>query len=186
MLDPGIEILIVDSIHFLPVVLLTLQLVQHIPQRVSTLLVQYPCVLLVDEVVVQLDQVLDARTVGEFFLRCPSELEEVSAEPNLLYVGLVTALSYYLLYSILLLALLMLPQPHQTETSPPQQLHLVKTIWESVSEYFCLLLTQVIGVLLFLLPLQLYFLQTIILLSLLHLHLFGRSFMLSGGKGRML
>lgn len=60
---------------------------------------------------------LDAWTRCEFLLRCASELEEVSAEPYLLYVGLMTALGDYLLYCVLFVAFFVLAQPHQRKAS---------------------------------------------------------------------
>ncbi len=46
---------------------------------------------------------LYAWTRCEFLLGSATELEEVGAEPDLLYMGLVAALRYYLLYRIFLL-----------------------------------------------------------------------------------
>lgn len=56
-------------------------------------------------------------TSCEFFLGCASELEEISAEPYLLYVGLMAALGDYLLYRVFFVAFLVLAQPHQREAS---------------------------------------------------------------------
>ena len=92
-----------DAIHFLIVILLALQLIQSIPQRITTLLIEDPCIFLIDEVVIQLDQMLDAWTRCEFLLGCTTELEEVSTKPNLFYMGLVAAFRNYLLYRIFLL-----------------------------------------------------------------------------------
>lgn len=92
-----------DAIHLLIVVLLALQLIQRIPQRIPALLIEYPCILLIDEVVIQFDQMLDAWTRCKFFFGCAIELEEVGAEPDLFYVGLVATLGDYLLYGIFLL-----------------------------------------------------------------------------------
>lgn len=53
----------------------------------------------------------------EFVFGDSSELEEVLAELDLLFVGLVVALSDDLLYGVLLFALFVLAKPHQGETS---------------------------------------------------------------------
>lgn len=50
-----IELLIMYPIHFFPIIVLTFQFIQHIPQRITTLLIQQPRVFLVDEVVVKFD-----------------------------------------------------------------------------------------------------------------------------------
>lgn len=84
----------------------------------------------------------------------PSKVKKVLSEPNFLLVCLVVALSYDLLYRILLLALLVLPQPHQRKTAPSQQLYLVIPVWKPVSKRLHLLVAHVERV--FLLPLPLY------------------------------
>jgi hypothetical protein len=114
---------------------------------------------------------LDPFTVGKFLFRSPAEFKEVSAKPDLLYVGLVTALCYYLLYCVFLLALFMLAQPHQTEPASTQQLDLVKAIWETVTEHLRLLFAQVVRILSLLLPFQLDLLKRVVLLDLLSLGL---------------
>ena len=105
---------------------------------------------------------LNPRSIRELLLRRTPELEKVSPEPNLLYVRLVTALRYYLLYRVLLLALLVLPQPHQRKTTTPQQLHLVETVRKTVAEHLHLLPTQIVRILLLTLPLQINTLQRIV------------------------
>lgn len=144
-----------DAVHLFIIVLFALQLVEGVAQRVPALLIQDPSILLVDEVVVKLHQVLDPRTVRELLLGCTPELEEVCAEPNLLYVSLVAALRYYLLYRVLLVALLVLSQPHQRKTSPSQQLNLLEALGEAVAECLHLFTTQVKRVLFLFLPLYL-------------------------------
>lgn len=49
--------------------------------------------------------------VGEFGFRGTSELEEIGAEPDLLYVSLMIALSYDLFDCVTLLALFVLAEP---------------------------------------------------------------------------
>ena len=53
----------------------------------------------------------DAWAGCEFLLGCAAELEEVGAEPYLLYVGLMAALGYYLLYCVFFVAFFVLSQP---------------------------------------------------------------------------
>lgn len=81
--------------------------------------------------------------VSELWLRSSSEFEEVCAKPNLLYVCLVAALCDDLLHCILLLALLMLPKPHQRKATSPKKLDLIKTFREPISKSFDLLSIQV-------------------------------------------
>jgi hypothetical protein len=107
----------VDAIHLLVVVLLALQLIQGIPQRIATLLIEDPGILLIDEVVIQFDQMLDAWTRCEFLLGCAAEFEEVGPEPDLFYVRLVAALGDYLLYRVFLLRFFVLAQPDQGKTA---------------------------------------------------------------------
>lgn len=154
--DSGVEISVMDSIHFLIVVVLAFKFIQGVSQRISTLLIQNPSIFLVDEVVVQLHQVLYARTICKLLFGSPSELEEIGSEPNLFYVGLMTAFSNDLFYRVFLLTLFVFSQPDQTETSPTQELNLVKTIWEPVSECFDLLFAHVVRILFLLLPFQFY------------------------------
>ena len=100
------------------------------------------------------------RTRLELFLWSTPELKEVGAKPDLLDMGLVTWLCYYLLNCIFLLAFFVLAQPDQTEPSPSQQLNFIKTIRKPIPESLWFLLTQVIRVaLLLFLPFQLYFLK---------------------------
>lgn len=159
--DSGIEIFVMDSIHFLIVVVLAFKFIQGVPQRISTLLIQNPSIFLVDEVVVQLHQVLYARTICELLFGSPTELEEICSKPNLFYVSLMTAFSNDLLDRVLLLTLLVLSQPDQTETSPAQELNLVKTIWEAISECLNLIFAHVVRILFLLLPFQFNLLERI-------------------------
>ena len=112
-----------------------------------------------------------AWAAGEFLFGSPSELKEVGAEPDLFYVGLVAALGNYLLYCVLLLAFFVFSQPDQTESSPPEQLHLVETVREAVSKGIALFLAEVIRVLPFLFPFQVDLLKRIIVLSCIDLML---------------
>jgi hypothetical protein len=158
-LESGVEVAIVNAVHLLVIILLAFELVEGVAQRISAFLIEDPGVLLVDEVVVEFDQVLNARAGGEFLLGRAAELEEVGAEPDLLYVGLVAALGDYLLYRVLLVALLVLPQPHQRKTATPEQLYLLETVGEAVAEGVGLLPAEIEGVLLLFLPPDLYLLQ---------------------------
>jgi hypothetical protein len=103
-----IELPIVDAVHLFIVILFALEFIECIPQRISALLIEYPCIFLIDEVVVEFDEMLDSWTIGEFFLGSASKLEEVSAEPDLFYVGLVATLGDYLLYCVFFMTFLML------------------------------------------------------------------------------
>lgn len=53
-----------------------------------------------------------ARAVSELLLWSTAEFEEIGTEPDLLYVGLMAALSNYLLHCILLFAFLVFSQPY--------------------------------------------------------------------------
>ena len=77
---------------------------------------------------------LDAGTIGEFLLWRTTKLEEVSAEPNLLYVGLVRVLSDDLLDRELPPRFYVPAQPHQAEPAAAQQLHLLETVGKAVPE----------------------------------------------------
>jgi hypothetical protein len=92
--------------------------------------------------------------VQELGTRDPSKVKKVLTEPDLLLVRLVVALSDYLLYRVLLLALLVLAQPHQRKPAPSQQLHLIIPVRKPVPKRLHLLVAHVIRV--FLLPLPLY------------------------------
>lgn len=105
---------------------------------------------------------LDAWTSSEFFLGGSSEVEEVSPEPDLFDVGLVTAFCDDLLDCVLLFALLVLSQPHQREPSPSQQLDLIEPIRKAISKHLYFLLAEVVGVLLLFFPLELYFLERLL------------------------
>lgn len=150
--DAEVEVLVVNAIHLLVIVLFAFELVEGISEGVPAFLVENPGVLLVDEVVVEFDQVLYAWAAGEFLFRSTSELEEVCAEPNLLYVGLMAALGNNLLYCVLLLAFLVLPKPNQTKPTPPKQFNLIETIRETISKGIALFLAEIIRVLPFLFP----------------------------------
>ena len=106
-----VEITIMNTIHFLSIIVLTLQLVQGVSKRISTFLIKDPGVFLIDEVVVQFHQMFYTWTVSKLLFGRTAELKEVSAEPNLFYMRLVAALSYNLLYSVFLLAFFVLAQP---------------------------------------------------------------------------
>ena len=106
--NSGIKIAIVNSIHFLSVEILALEFIKCISKRIPTFLIQNPCVFFVDKVVVKFHQMSDSRTVSKLFFGRSFELKEVSAEPNLFYMSLVTALCYYLLYCILFLTFFVL------------------------------------------------------------------------------
>jgi hypothetical protein len=143
-LESGVEVAIVNAVHLLVIILLAFELVEGVAQRISAFLIEDPGVLLVDEVVVEFDQVLNARAGGEFLLGRAAELEEVGD---------------YLLYRVLLVALLVLPQPHQRKTATPEQLYLLETVGEAVAEGVGLLPAEIEGVLLLFLPPDLYLLQ---------------------------
>jgi hypothetical protein len=106
--------------------------------------------------------VLDAGTIGEFLLWRTTKLEEVSAEPNLLYMGLVAAFSYYLFYRVFFTGFFVLAEPNQRKTASSQKTNFVKTLRKTVSERLRLLSTEVIGVFLLFLPTYLYFFQRLI------------------------
>lgn len=150
--DGGIELFVVDAIHLLVVVLFALEFVESVAQGVSAFLVQYPGVFFVYEIVIQLHQMLDARTGREFLLGGASEVEEVGAEPDFLDVGLVAAFGDDLFDGVLLFALLVFPQPHERKPSSSQQFDLVEAIGEAISEDFYFFLAEVIGILLLFFP----------------------------------
>lgn len=83
-------------------------------------------------------------------------------------MGLMTRFSDNLLDCILFLALFVFSQPHQTESPTAQQFHLVKAIRKTVPEGLWLLFAEVIRILLFLLPFQIYLLKWVFTLRLLH------------------
>jgi hypothetical protein len=98
-----------NPIHLFIVVLFALELIKCVPQRIPAFFVENPCIFFVDEIVEEFDQVLNAWTCCELLLGGASEFKEVSAEPDLFYVGLMTALSDYLLYCIFFMAFFVLP-----------------------------------------------------------------------------
>lgn len=154
VLDACVELLVVNAVHLLVVVLLALEFIQRVAEGIPALLVEYPSIFLVDEVIVEFDQVFDALAAGELLLGGAAELEEVRAEPDLLDVRLVAALRDDLLHRVLLLALLVLAQPHEGEASPSEQFDLVEAVGEAVAEGLEFLLAHVVGVLPLFLPLE--------------------------------
>ena len=82
-------------------------------------LVEDPGIALVDLVGVEPSQVLYPWEFGKLWLGDPAEGKEEGAEPDLLDVGLMGVLGYYLLDRELSSALDVLAQPDQAEPSSP-------------------------------------------------------------------
>jgi hypothetical protein len=116
--------------------------VEGATEREATLLVEDPSVCLVYFVGIEPNQVLDSWKARKLRLGNSSEREEHGAEPNLLDVGLVSVLGDDLLNGELPPRLYVLAEPHQTESSSTQQLHLLETVRKTVSKSVFLLLCQ--------------------------------------------
>lgn len=97
---------------------------------------------MVDFIGVQSHQIFHSWKFGEFWFGHPAEGEEHGAEPNLLDVGLVGVLGDDLLDRELAARFDVPAQPDQAEPAAAQQLHLLETVGEAVSEGVLFLLGE--------------------------------------------
>jgi hypothetical protein len=98
----------------------------------------------------------------KLLLRGSTELEEVCSKPDLFYMGLMTAFSYYLFDRIFFLTFFMLTQPNKRKTSTSKKANLIKTLRKAISKCLGLFSTQIEWIFLLFFPFYLNFFERFI------------------------
>lgn len=122
--------------------ILTLQVVQVVPQWIPTNLIENPSILRFHVVRQEPHQILTSWVGCKLLLGVPS-LKEVRTKPNLFHVGLMGVIREDLFDRKSLFSFSVFTQPHQREPTSTQELLLIELYGESVPKYIPFLVAHI-------------------------------------------